>query len=57
VVEYIRQGKITFRDSYRFQDIGSRLKEIRVEEGDVFLSNEILEQLIAGTFPVDISPL
>jgi hypothetical protein len=57
LVEYIRHGKITFRDSYRFQDIGSRLKEIRVEEGDVFLSNEILEQLIAGTFPVDISPL
>lgn len=39
LVEYIRHGKITFRDSYRFQDIGSRLKEIRVEEeGDVFLT-------------------
>ncbi len=57
LVEYIRHGKITFRGSYSFQDIGSRLKEIRAEEGDVFLTSEILEQLIAGTFPVDISPL
>lgn len=57
LVEYIRHGKITFRGSYCFQDIGSRLKEIRVEKGDGFLTSEILEQLIAGTFPVDISPL
>ena len=57
LVEYIRHGKITFRGSYSFQDIGSRLKEIIVGEGDVFLASEILEQLIAGTFPVDISPL
>jgi hypothetical protein len=57
LVEYIRHGKITFRGSYSFQDIGSRLKENRVEEGDGFLTGEILEQLIAGTFPVDISPL
>ncbi len=40
-----------------FQDIGSRLKEIRYEEGDGFLTSEILEQLIAGTFSMDISPL
>jgi len=57
LVEYIRHGKITFRGSYSFQDIGSRLKEIRFEEGDGFLTSEILEQLIAGTFSVDISPL
>ncbi len=57
LVEYIRNGKITFKGSYSFQDIGSGLKKIRVEEGDVFLTSEILEQLIAGTFPVDISPL
>jgi hypothetical protein len=57
LVEYVRHGKITFKGSYCFQDIGSRLKEIRVGEGDVFLTGEILEQLIAVTFPVDISPL
>lgn len=57
LVEYIRHGKITFKGSYCFQDIGSRLKEIRVEEGNGFLTTEILEQLIAGTFSVDISQL
>ncbi len=57
VVEYIRHGKITFRGSYCFQDIGSRIKEIGVEEGHGFLTSEILEQLIAGAFPVDIGPL
>jgi len=57
LVEYIRHGKITFRGSYCFQDVGFRLKEIRVDEEDGFLTSEILEQLIAGTFPVDISPL
>jgi hypothetical protein len=57
LVEYIRHGKITFRGSYCFQEIGSRIKEIGVEEGQEFLTSEILEQLIAGTFPVDVSPL
>ncbi len=56
LVEYIRHGKITFRGSYRFQDIGSRIKEIAaVEEG--FLTDSILKQLIEGTFSVDLQPL
>jgi hypothetical protein len=50
-------SEILFKGSYCFQDIGSRLKEIRVEEGNGFLTSEILEQLIAGTFSVDISQL
>ncbi len=57
LVEYIRHGKITFRGSYCFQDIGSRIKEIGVGEGDRFLTGEVLEQLIAGSFSVDIRPL
>ncbi len=57
LIEYIRHGKITFRDSYCFQDIGSRKKDIRVEEGDGFLTSEILEQLITGTFSMDFRSL
>src|SRR5574337_1589597 len=57
LVEYIRYGKITFKGSYCFQDIGSRIEEIRVEEGDGFLTREILEQLIEGTYSVDFSLL
>ncbi len=57
LVEYIRHGKITFKGSYCFQDIGSRIEEIRVEEGDGFLTQEILEQLIEGTYSIDSSLL
>jgi hypothetical protein len=57
LVEYIRYGKITFRGSYCFQDIGSRMKEIEINEKTGFITNEILEQLIAGAFSVDILPL
>jgi hypothetical protein len=57
LVEYIRYGKITFRGSYCFQDVGTRIKEIEIKEEAGFFTNEILEQLIAGTFSVDILPL
>jgi len=56
-VRYIRHGKITFKGSYCFQDIGSRIEKIRVEEGDGFLTWEILEQLIEGTYSIDFSLL
>ncbi len=56
LVEYIRHGKITFRGSYRFQDIGSRIKEITVEEKG-FLTDSILKQLFEDTFLVDLQPL
>jgi len=57
LVEYIRHGKITFKGSYCFQDIGSRIEEIRVEKGDGFLTPEMLEQLIEGTYSIDFSLL
>jgi hypothetical protein len=56
LIEYIRHGKITFRCSYCFQDIGSRIKEITVKE-ERFLTPDILEQLIAGVFSVDVRSL
>ncbi len=56
LVEYIRHGKITFKGSYRFQDVGLRLEQITIEE-DGFLTNDVLKQLIEGTFSVDLQPL
>ncbi len=56
LVEYIRQGKITFIGSYRFQDIGLRIEKTTIEE-DGFLTNDVLKQLIEGTFSVDVQPL
>ncbi len=56
LVEYIRHGKITFKGSYRFQDVGPRIDQITIGE-DGFLTNDVLKQLIEGTFSVDIRPL
>jgi hypothetical protein len=57
IVEYIRNGKITFGESYYYQDIGARINEVQIEEGEGFLTPEILDKLIEGTFNVNIWPL
>jgi hypothetical protein len=56
LVEYIRHGKITFKGSYRFQDVGLRIEQRTIEENG-FLTNDVLKQLIDGTFSVDLQPL
>lgn len=55
LIEYIRNGKITFEESYYYQDLGERIKKIEMQENEGYLTPEILEQLIAGTFSVDAS--
>jgi len=57
IVEYIRNGKITFKGSYYYQDIGVRISEVQIEEGEGFLTPEVLDKLIEGTFNVNIWPL
>ncbi len=56
LVEYIRHGKITFKGSYRFQDVGLRIEQITIGE-DGFITKDVLKQLIEGTFSVDFQPL
>lgn len=56
LVDYIRHGKITFKGSYRFQNVGPRIEQITTEEKG-FFTNDILKQLIEGTFSVDLRPL
>ncbi len=46
VIEYIKQGKITIADSYNFQDLGKRIKEVQLCENEGFLTDKIVEQLI-----------
>ncbi len=57
LIEYIRNGKITFEESYYYQDIGERIKQVELNENDGYLIPEILEQLIAGTFQINGFPL
>lgn len=54
LINYIRHGKITFHRSYYYQDLGARIKKVSIGRDEGFLNSEILEQLISGTFPVNI---
>ncbi|GFO95906.1 putative uncharacterized protein [groundwater metagenome] len=52
-IDYIRKGKVTFEESYYYQDIGQRIQKIEVPDNESYLTLDILEQLIEGTFPVN----
>jgi hypothetical protein len=52
LIDYIRKGKITFDESYYFQDIGERLRNIQLNSINCYLTPEILDQLIACTYPI-----
>jgi len=52
-IDYIRKGKVTFEESYYYQDIGQRIQNIEVQDYESYLTADILEQLSEGTFPVD----
>jgi hypothetical protein len=52
-IDYIRKGKVTFEESYYYQDIGKRIQNIEVNDNESYLTPDILEQLSEGTFPVD----
>jgi hypothetical protein len=52
-IDYIRKGKVTFEESYYYQDIGQRIQDFDVPDDESYLTLDILEQLIEGTFPVN----
>jgi hypothetical protein len=56
LIEYTRNGKITFEESYYYQDIGERIKLVELNADDGYLTPEILEQFIMGTYPIDGFP-
>jgi len=53
LINYIRKGKITFDESYYFQDIGERLSNIQLNLNECYLSPEILDQLIDCTYSIN----
>ncbi len=55
LIDYIRNGKITFEGSYYYQDFGKRIKNIDNSKNGSYLTHETLDQLIHGTFPIDTS--
>jgi hypothetical protein len=57
LVESIRRGKITMRQSWKYQDLGPLIRDMIVLPNEPQLTPEGLEQLINGTYPVDLRPL
>ena len=57
IAEYIRTGKITFKGSYYYQDIGARISDVEINDGVGFLTLEVLDKLIEGTYTVNIQSL
>jgi hypothetical protein len=56
LIDHIKKGKITFDESYYFQDIGERLKNINLNLQDCYLNPEILDQFIDGTYQINGFP-
>jgi len=56
LIDYIKDGKITFENSYYFQNIGERLKNVKLKISDCYLTPEILDQLIEGKYPINGFP-
>ena len=56
LIDFIKDGKITFENSYYFQNIGERLKNVELNLKDCYLTPEILDQLIAGKYPINGFP-
>ncbi len=54
IVDYIKQGKITFKDSYYYRNIGDKIKNVEINEVGGFLTSEILEELMSGKFVIDV---
>ena len=54
IIDYIKQGKITFNRSYHYHDLSDKIKNIEINEDDGFLTSEILEKLVSGKFVIDI---
>jgi len=54
---YIKNGKITFIRSYKFQDISSLIKLASLNDSERNVDQKTLIQLQTGNFPIDVEPL
>ncbi|CEG12091.1 hypothetical protein MSIBF_A1910030 [groundwater metagenome] len=57
IIKYIKNGKITFIRSYKFQDISSLIKSVSLKDSERNIDQKTLTQLQTGNFPIDVEPL
>jgi len=56
LITYIHEGKITLRDSFKYQDLGAIIEQVELSEDDWLVTYNDLDQLIKGTYPLGITP-
>jgi hypothetical protein len=53
LIHYIQNGKITLPKSFLYQDIGKVIESVELSDTDRRVTQEDIEKLIEGTYPID----
>ncbi len=53
LISYIQNGKITLPKSFLYQDIGKVIESVELSDGDWKVTQEDIEKLIEGTYPIN----
>jgi hypothetical protein len=54
LVRYVKKGKITLTNSFKYQDISKIIESVDLSDTDRIVTKEELEKLIEGTYPIDL---
>ncbi|MCX9076096.1 MAG: hypothetical protein OIN88_15840 [Candidatus Methanoperedens sp.] len=54
LISYIRKGKITLAQSFKYQDISKIIESVELSDTDWIITKEDIEKLIEGTYPIDL---
>ncbi len=54
LIRYIKTGKITLTNSFKYQDIGKMIESVDLSDTDRIITQEDIEKLIEGTYPIDL---
>jgi hypothetical protein len=54
LISYIRNGKITFVHSFKYQDISKIIESVELSNVDWIVKREDIDKLIEGTYPINL---
>ncbi|HWQ96140.1 MAG TPA: hypothetical protein VN368_02085 [Candidatus Methylomirabilis sp.] len=54
LISYIRKGKITLAQSFKYQDISKIIESVELSDADWVITREDIEKLIEGTYPMNL---
>jgi len=53
LISYIRNGKMTFAHSFKYQDIGKVIESVELSDTDWMVTRGDIEKMIDGTYPIN----